>query len=166
VVWRVKHNLVLACLRRLPDGSYLSCICPSQRDCGHDAQGLDVRVIEYALEGVPDADPLYRLITTIVDPKEAPAEELAALYHERREIETALDEFETHLRGGANTVLRSKRPDLVRQEFYGLLLAHFAIRRLMHEAALEHKRDPDELSFTHAVRLVRRTLPTFSALSP
>ena len=75
----------------------------------------------------PDAEPIYRLLTTILDPKEAPARELAALYHERWEIETALDELKTHLRG-ARIVLRSKTPDLVRQEFYGLLMAHFAVR--------------------------------------
>lgn len=165
LVWRVKKNLSLPCVRRLPDGSYLSRIYPSPADRRHDMKGVDVRVIEYMLEGVPDAEPIYRLITTILDPDRAPAEDLAALYHERWEIENAFDELKTHLRG-AGIVLRSKRPDLVRQELYGLLLAHFAIRGLMHEAALEHKRDPDELSFTHAVRLIRRTLPMFSALSP
>lgn len=165
LVWRVKRNLVLPCVRRLPDGSYLSRIYPSPGDRRHDTKGVDVRVVEYTLEGVPDAEPIYRLITTILDSERAPAEELAALYHERWEIENAFDEFKTHLRG-AGIVLRSKRPDLVRQELYGLLLAHFAIRGLMHEAALEHKRDPDELSFTHAVRVIRRTLPMFSALSP
>jgi len=166
LLWRVKKSMRLPCARRLPDGSYLSHIYPSERDRRKHTNAVPVRVVEYELEGVEEAEPIYRLITTILDPKQAPAEELAALYHERWEIETALDEFKTHLRGGADIVLRSKRPDLVIQELYGLLLAHFAIRGLMHEAALEHKRDPDELSFTHAVRVVRRTLPTFSALSP
>jgi len=166
LLWRVKKNMLLPCVRRLPDGSYLSRIYPSLRDRRHDINSVQVRVVEYVLDGVEDAEPIYRLITSILDPKKAPAEELAALYHERWEIETAFDEFKTHLRGGAGIVLRSKRPDLVLQELYGLLLAHFAIRGLMHEAALEHKRDPDELSFTHAVRVIRRTLPMFSALSP
>lgn len=79
--------------------------------------------------------------------------------------QTALDELKTHLRG-AKVVLRSKTPDLVRQEFYGLLLAHFAIRGLMHEAALEAREDPDELSFIHAVRVIRRRLPRFAAIPP
>jgi len=166
LVWRVKKNMRLPCSRRLSDGSYLSRIYPSEKARRNDTSPVQVRVVEYTLEGVEDAEPIYRLITTIVDPKKAPAHELATLYHERWEIETALDEFKTHLRGGADIVLRSKRPGLVIQELYGLLLAHFAIRGLMHEAALEHKRDPDELSFTHAVRVVRRTLPTFSAFSP
>jgi IS4 transposase len=90
---------------------------------------------------------------------------LAALYHERWEIEVALAELKTQLRG-ARMVLRSKTPDLVRQEVWGLLLAHFAIRGLMHEAALQADEDPDRLSFSHAVRVVRRKLPQFAALSP
>ena len=94
-----------------------------------------------------------------------PAQELAALYHERWEIETALDELKTHLRG-ARIVLRSKTPDLVRQEFYGLLMAHFAVRALMHEAALTANEDPDRLSFIHAVRVVRRKLAAFNAIPP
>lgn len=165
LLWRVKKNLKLPCKKRLPDGSYLSRIYPSDRDRRHKTRGVVVRVIEYTLEGVADAEPCYRLITTILDPAEAPAHELAALYHERWEIENTLDEFKTHLRG-ARIVLRSKTPDLVRQEFYGFLLAHFAIRGLMHEAALKADADPDELSFVHAVRVVRRKLPHFVALSP
>src|SRR2546427_2133 len=113
----------------------------------------------------PAAGPLYRLATTILDDKLAPAVELAALYHERWEIETAFDELKTHLRG-ANIVLRSKTPDLVRQEFYGLLMAHFAVRGLMHEAALSADEDPDRLSFLHAVRVVRRKMAAFGAIPP
>jgi len=127
--------------------------------------GILVRVIEYRLHAVPGAEPIYRLVTNILDPKRAPAQELAALYHERWEIETALDELKTHLRG-AKIVLRSKTPDLVRQEFYGFMLAHFAIRGLMHEAALTAKEDPDRLSFLHTVRVVRRKLTTFHAIPP
>src|SRR5260221_10140913 len=113
------------------------------------ANGVQVRVIDYCLDGVADAEPVYRLVTTILDHKLAPAVELAALYHERWEIETAFDELKTHLRG-ANIVLRSKTPDLVRQEFYRLLMAHFAVRGLMHEAALSADEDPHPLSFPHA----------------
>ncbi len=108
---------------------------------------------------------IYRLVTTVLDHAAAPALELATLYHERWEIETALDELKTHLRG-AKIVLRSKTPDLVRQEFYGLMMAHFAIRSLMHEAALKAGEDPDRLSFLHAVRIVRRKLSSFSAIPP
>lgn len=164
-LWRAKMNLVLPCLKRFKDGSYLSKTYPSDKDRRHDRNGILIRVIEYRLEGVAEAEPFYRLITSILDPNLAPADELAALYHERWEIETAFDELKTHLRG-AKIVLRSKTPDLVLQEFYGLLLAHFAIRGLMHEAALQKKLDPDNLSFIHAVRVVRRKIAAFAAFSP
>lgn len=165
LLWRIKKNLRLACEQRLPDGSYLSHIYPSERDRRHKTNGIKLRVIDYRLEGVADAEPLYRLVTTLLDPQQAPAEELAALYHERWEIETALDELKTHLRG-AKIVLRSRTPDLVRQEFYGLLLTHFAVRGLMHEAALTADDDPDHLSFLHAVRVIRRKLSSFPAIPP
>jgi IS4 transposase len=105
------------------------------------------------------------LITTLLDETRAPALELAALYHERWEIENTLDELKTHLRG-RQIVLRSHKPDLVEQEFYGLLLAHFAIRGLMHEAAQREDIDPDTLSFVHSFRVVKRKLPAFLALPP
>ncbi|MGB9103965.1 MAG: IS4 family transposase [Terriglobales bacterium] len=167
LLWRVKKNLRLPCEKRLADGSYLSRIYPSKKDRRHrsSSRGVTVRVIEYRLEGIAGAEPIYRLVTSILDPQQAPAQELAALYHERWEIETALDELKTHLRG-AKIVLRSKTPDLVRQEFYGLMLAHFAVRALMHEAALKAGEDPDRLSFLHAVRVVRRKLPAFHAIPP
>jgi len=165
LLWRGKQNLQLPCEQRLPDGSYLSRIYPSTKARRHGRQGVGVRVIEYTLAGVPGAEPVYRLLTTLLDPAAAPATELAALYHERWEIETAFDELKTHLRG-ARIVLRSKTPDLVHQEFYGLLLAHFAIRGLMHEAALTAGEDPDHLSFLHAVRVIRRKLAGFVALPP
>ena len=114
---------------------------------------------------MPGAESIYRLTTTILDPARAPAPELAALYHDRWEIETALDELKTHLRG-AQIVLRSKTPELVRQEFYGLLMAHFAIRGLLHEAALQADEDPDRLSFVHAVRVVQRRLARAIAIPP
>ena len=165
LLWRVRKNILLPCEQRLPDGSYLSRIYPSQQDQRRQRNGVVVRVIEYRLEGIEGSEPLYRLATTILDHQRAPARELAALYHDRWEIETAFDELKTHLRG-ARIVLRSKTPDLVRQEFYGLLMAHFAIRGLMHEAALESGEDPDRLSFLHAVRVVRRKLAAFGAIPP
>lgn len=165
LLWRGKKNLILPLRQRLTDGSYMSVLYPSLKDRRHNTRGVPVRVIEYTLDGVPGAEPLYRLLTTILDPKRAPATELAALYHERWEIETAFDELKTHLRG-ARIVLRSKTPTLVKQEFYGLLLAHYAIRGLMHEAALKDNVDPDELSFIHAVRVIRRKLPQCVIISP
>lgn len=165
LLWRGKKNLQLPCLKRFPDGSYLSVMYPSLRDRRKQTNGVEVRVVEYVLEGVPDAEPFYRLLTTIMDYEKAPAHELAALYHERWEIETAFDELKTHLRG-SRIVLRSKTPALVKQEFYGFLLAHYAIRGLMHEAALKGDVDPDTLSFTHTVRVIRRKLPHFISFSP
>jgi hypothetical protein len=165
LLWRVKRNLRLPRETVLGDGSYLTTVYPGEKSRRHRAEGVRVRVIEYRLEGIADAEPLYRLVTTILDSAQAPATDLAALYHERWEIEGALDELKTHLRG-AGVVLRSKTPELVRQEFWGLLLAHFAVRGLMHEAALRAGEDPDRLSFLHAVRVVRRKLPLFAALSP
>jgi IS4 transposase len=131
----------------------------------HKENGVVVRVIEYRLEGIEGAEPIYRLITTILDHEAAPAAELAALYHERWEIETALDKLKTHLRG-SKIILRSKTPDLVRQEFYGLMMAHFSVRGLMHEAALKVDEDADRLSFLHAVRVVRRKIASFAAIPP
>ena len=165
LLWRVRKNIRLDIEKRLPDGSYRSRIYRSTADRVRQRNGIAVRVIEYRLEGIPGAEPLYRLVTTILDHRPAPAQERAALYHERWEIETTLDELKTHLRG-ARIVLRSKTPDLVRQEFYGLLMAHFAIRGLMHEAALQANEDPDRLSFVHAVHVVQRRLPRFVAIPP
>jgi hypothetical protein len=165
LLWRIKKNIVLPREKRLPDGSYLSRVYANQKDQRRQENGIVVRVIEYSLKGVEGSEPFYRLITTILDPEQAPAEELAALYHERWEIETAFDELKTHLRG-SNIVLRSKTPDLVRQEFYGLIMAHFAIRGLMHEAALKAGEDPDRLSFLHAVRVVRRKISSFVTIPP
>ena len=164
LLWRMKKNIKLPCEKRFRDGSFLSRIYDSQ-DTKRTGESEVVRVIEYTLEGVPDAEPVYRLITTILDPAQAPAKELAALYPDRWEIESAFDEFKTHLRGN-KIILRSKRPDLVRQEFYGFMMAHYAIRGIMHEAALKADEDPDRLSFVHAVRVIRRRMAAAATISP
>jgi hypothetical protein len=165
LLWRTRQNARLEVDKRLPDGSYLSRIYPTTSDRRKQRNGIVVRAIDYHLDQVPDTEPVYRLITTILDHKLAPASELAALYHERWEIETSLDELKTHLRG-AQIILRSKTPDLVRQEFYGLLMAHFAVRALMHEAALRTDEDPDRLSFLHTVRVVQRRIPRYASIPP
>jgi len=165
LLWRIKKNIVLPCEKRLPDGSYLSRIYPTVKERRNKANGVAVRVIEYRLEGVQGSEEIYRLMTTILNPDKAPAKELATLYQERWEIETAFDELKTHLRG-PRIVLRSKTPELVRQEFYGLVLAHFAVRGLMHEAALMEDVDPDRLSFVHSVRVVRRKITVFPSIPP
>lgn len=165
LVWRVKKNARLNADEPRSDGSYISHIYPSEKDRRHKTHGVAVRVINYTLDGVDGAEDIYRLVTTILDAEAAPAEELAALYHERWEIETALDELKTHLRG-SRIVLRSRTPDLVRQEFYGLLMLHFAVRGLMHEAAIKADLDPDRLSFIHAVRVIRRKCLAAGGIPP
>jgi len=165
LVWRIKKSMVLPREKELGDGSYLSRVYESQNDQKQKRNGAVVRVVDYELKGIAEAEPVYRVITTILDPTQAPAAELAALYPDRWEVETAFDELKTHLRSGKLT-LRSKTPDLVRQEFYGLIMAHFAIRGLMHEAALMGEVDPDRLSFTHAVRVIKRKMTQAASLPP
>ena len=168
LLWRVAKNRKLPVMKRLADGSYLSMIAPApatQKKMAGRTAPIMVRVIDYQLPGVPDAEPIYRVITTLLDDKEASAADLAKLFHERWTIETTLAELKTTLKG-ADIVLRSKTPDLVRQEFYGLLLAHYAIRKLMWEAALTRDEPPERLSFKQAVNTVRRKLPAYGAIPP
>jgi hypothetical protein len=165
MLWRVKSNLILKHEQELPDGSYLSTVYDSEDD-RQRTRGVKVRVIEYTLanSATPVQDS-YRLITNILDPDMAPMLELAGVYHERWEAESVFDEFKTHM-GASSTVLRSKTPDLVEQELWGLLMAHFAIRQLMDQAAWQRELDPDRLSFVHAVRVVKRKMPQAAALPP
>src|SRR5919107_488925 len=165
LLWRVRSNQILPCHGRLADGSYLSRLYPSPTHRRRDDGGTPVRVIEYRLDGIPDGEPLYRLITTLLDPAEAPAAELAALYHERWEDENAFAELKVTL-PGKRLMLRSHRADLAEQELYALLLVHLALRRLMVEASRKAGCDPDTLSFIHAVRVVRRHLPFHATFSP
>jgi hypothetical protein len=166
LVWRARSQMLLPRHENLVDGSYLTCLYPSAKDRRLQRHGLLVRVIEYRLADHPRGE-TYRLITNLLDAQAYPAAELAALYPERWEMEGAFDELKTHLRGG-RVVLRSKTPELIRQEFYGLLLAHRAVRILMFQSAKQQKLDPDRVSFTHAIRVIRRKLahPSRPAFSP
>lgn len=165
LVWRTKSNHRLAVSERLGDGSYRSQLFASS-DRGR-SDGVDVRVVEYEIDdpGRPKTETRYRLLTTILDPQRAPAEELAALYAQRWEFEGALDELKVHQRG-PRVVLRSKTPDGVIQEVYGHLCVHYAIRWLMHAVALESGHDPDRLSFTRTLRVARRTTASHAGFSP
>ena len=169
LLWRIIKNRDLPALKRFEDGSYLSEISPSpatlKKMGDKTAPAITVRVIDYHLPGVADAEPVYRLITTLLDSGQYPADELAALYHERWSIETTFAEIKTTLKGSDN-VLRSKTPELVRQEFWGLLLAHHVVRKLMLEAALSRQRAPDGLSFKNGLSIIRRKLPASGAISP
>ena len=164
LAWRVKSTLGLPVEQLLSDGSYLSTVFDSADRARKSGQ--TVRVIDYTLQdSATPTQASYRLVTNLLDPEAAPALELAALYQERREIEGVFDELKTQLRSNS-TVSRSKTPDLVQQELWGLLLAHFAIRQLMAQAAWPRGPDPDRLSFTHAVRVIKRKMPQVAAVPP
>lgn len=162
LVWRAKLQLVIPKIRKLADGSYLARIYPSPKHRRQDRDGIPVRLVDYRIDGFRES---YRLVTNILDPTKAPALELARLYSERWTIETAFDEIKTHLRG-TNIVLRSKLPELVRQDVFGLLLAHYGVRFVMHDAALSEDISTDELSFVHTLRVVHRKLPWFVSFPP
>ena len=166
LLWRCAANRVLPRNEELPDGSYLSVIAPSGVSRAQARQqAVVVRVIEYALPGLPDAQPRYRLLSTLLDPRQAPALELAALYHERWQVEAVFDELKTHLLK-SRRVLRSKTAELVRQEFYGWVLAHYAVRWLLHQGATRHRMPHEALSFTGHVQLLRREQPLSGAFPP
>ena len=153
LLWRVKNNLGLEPVDDLADGSWLAHVFDSGSDRKRQ-HPTTVRVVEYTIDdGREPAGPI-RLITTITDPAQATAVELAGAYAQRWEIESAFDELKTHQRG-PRTVLRSKKPDLVLQEIWGHLCCHYAIRALMFDAAIEAGRDPDRISFVAALRISR-----------
>jgi hypothetical protein len=160
----VNRNLPVQ--QMLDDGSYLSTIHPTGVGAAQaKARAITVRVIDYRLPGLPDAEPHYRLITTLLDAKAAPAMELAQLYHRRWEIEAVYDELKTHLRQ-SRRVLRSKTPELVRQEFYGWVLMHYTVRWLLHQGATRHRIPHEELSFTGHVQWLRQEQPLSGAFPP
>jgi hypothetical protein len=166
LLWRVKSDVGLPREQTLPDGSYLTSIYAlKNRKAKRD--GARARVVEYELDdpGRAANDSRYRLLTTILDPEQAPAQELAPLYTQRWEFEGALDELTVHQRG-PRVVLRSKTPDGAIQEMYGYLCVHYAIRWLMHTVALETGHDPDRLSFTRTLRVARRTTASHAGFSP
>ncbi len=167
LLWRASASFSLPALEVLSDGSYLSRLVPSTTAARRGGtEAVTVRVIEYTIDDgrAPEAAH-YRLVTTLLDPEQAPAAELAALYAQRWEFENTLDELKTHQRG-AKIVLRSKFPDGVELEVWGFLLVHWAIRDLMHTAALNADIDPDRVSFIRTLRLARRTVTEQAAFSP
>lgn len=178
LLWRVTATIKLPAERVLPDGSFLSTIA-SHRTRGstyriplsvvedpRDATHIPVRVIEYTVAGTGSKEPeTFRLITTLLDPEQLTAVELAAAYHQRWEYELALRELETQMIAPGSG-LRSKSPEMVRQELWGLLLAHYAIRWLMAQAADSAGLDPDQLSFIRSIRVVRRQVADQAAFSP
>jgi len=173
VLARVPCDIHFEILERLPDKSFLAWLYPSSKQRkqlvakGLIAKGspraqerLLVRLMEYTItqEGLPGYGEIHRLLFTLPDPAVCPAHEAAVCYHQRWEMEGALDEVETHQLLGKAT-LRSKTPRAVLQELYGIWLAHYLERKLIHQAALEADIDPDRISFTESLRLIQDTIP-------
>jgi hypothetical protein len=179
--WRVGASVALPLVRRLPDGSYLALIFApgttaarkaallAAARAGEQVSGERARMVRAAEYTVPDRggqdSELITVITTILDPAALTAAEMAFAYHQRWEHESGLDEIKTHLRA-AGGILRSQSPDLVEQEMWGILLAHYAIRELMCRAADQAARDPDRVSFIRAVRIARRQISDPAAFPP
>lgn len=162
ILGRVPAHVILTPVRVLADGTFLAYVYPSPQARRQRRDGILVRVIEYTLDDPqrPGYGETHRLITSLVDAEPYPALDLIVGYHERWEIEITIDELDTH-QHLPDRPLRSHKPVGVRQELYGWLLAHFAIRVLMHEAALSVDADPDRLSFTNSLRIIQQAIPEF-----
>lgn len=174
LLWRISDPVDLPVLEWLPDGSFRSELLPKRlktdlkRGKQHSApQGarIPVRVIEYMVTNRGESTETIRLITSIADHTLAPAAELAALYQQRWEFELTLDEVETH-QMPRSRILRSKSPDLIRQEIWALLLTHYAVRSFIREAADDLGEDPDLLSFIRSIRVIRRQVTNQAGFSP
>jgi hypothetical protein len=154
-------------VRTLADGSYLADLRPSDYQRRKAGERLRVRIIEYTITDptLPGYGERHRLVTTLLDAETCPALDLACAYHERWEIELVIDEVDTHQRL-AGRPLRSLKPVGVIQELYGLLIAHYAVRFLMHEAALQAGVDPDRVSFIHTLHVLHDAIPEFQMTSP
>ena len=166
LLWRCPSSRNLPVEQELADGSYLSSIRPTGVSTAQaGARAIKVRVIDYTLPKLPDGQPHYRLITTLLDDKTAPAMELAELYHRRWEVEAVFDELKTHLLQ-RRRVLRSRTPELVRQEFYGWVLMHYTVRWLLHQGAARHRMAHEDMSFTGHVQMLRQQQPLTGAFPP
>jgi hypothetical protein len=180
LLWRVSASLRLPVLQWLPEGSYRSVLInPTIRGRRREqllaaaaagealdpAQAMSVRVVEYMIDNREGGGELFCLLTTLLDHEFAPAVELAAAYAQRWEIELSFDEIELHQTGG-DRVLRSRTPELVKQEIWALLLVHYAIRHVMKDAADTVGTDPDDLSFIRSYRAIRRQVPNQAGFSP
>jgi hypothetical protein len=166
LLWRCPSTRNLPVERELPDGSYLSTIRPTSVSVGEaKARAITMRVIDYTLPNMPDGQQHYRLITSLLDAQAAPAMELAELYHRRWELEAIYDELKTHLLQ-RRRVLRSRTPELVRQEFFGWVLMHYTVRWVLHQGAARHRIPHEDLSFTGHVQLIRQQQPLSGAFPP
>jgi hypothetical protein len=157
LLWRIRTDAFgpkAKHVRDLDDGSWLAML---RKSTDRESEPMLVRAVDYTVDDGRGNDTSYRLFTTLLDPGEASAVDLAAAYNQRWEIELILDELKTHQRG-PRTVLRSKSPDLVQQEIWGHLCCHYAIRTLMTDTAKHSGRDPDRVSFVAALRIARQSV--------
>ncbi|MFW6724995.1 IS4 family transposase [Streptomyces sp. MAR4 CNY-716] len=170
LAWRIKQNLVFVPMRVLPDGSYLSIMRTPAENVRHGQaraagrtlteppQGHLVRIIEYTVNIRPQAGPprteTFRLATSLLDHRLAPARQLAITYHQRWETENGFAELKNRLRG-AGFILRAKSPELICQEVYALLTVYQALCALQMRAAELGRIDPDRISFTVTLQLAR-----------
>ena len=166
LLWRASTTQLLAVQTVLPDNSFLSQLAPSTgtRQARRD-QAAQVRVIDYELANAAGDVTAYRLVTSLMDHEMAPAHELARLYHERWHVQAVFDEMKTHLLK-SRRVLRSKTPDLVRQEFFGWVLAHYAVRWLLHQGASRRRLKHADQSFVAHLNALRVNQPLSGAFSP
>ncbi len=168
LLWRVRTDKAgpkATHLRDLEDGSWLAHLRRSTPAAARREEPMLVRVVDYTIDDGRENPTSYRLFTTVLDPAEVSAVDLAAAYTQRWEIELAFDELKTHQRG-PRTVLRSKSPTLVQQEIWGHLCCHYAIRSLMVQAAVHRGHDPDRVSFVAALRITRQTVAQPGAFPP
>lgn len=164
LVWRIRKNVTPHHVQNLSDGTWLATITPSSGPGWRDVAPRTVRVVDYRVVGDDqvesedsDNEQHHRLLTTLLDPGEVAVEELIAAYHARWEIENTFDELKTHQRG-RQMVLRSKSPELVRQEIWGHLCCHYAIRTLMADTAAASGHSPMRVSFVNALKIARRSV--------
>lgn len=167
VLSRLPAHVKPKVVQRLADGSYLAYLRPTDYRRRKQGERILVRVIEYTLTdpNLPGYGQAHRLVTTLLDPGAYPIVDLICAYHERWEIEITIDEIDTHQRLLPGP-LRSLKPVGVIQELYGLLIAHYLVRALMHEAAQQAGLDPDRLSFVGAIRVLQKAVPEFQMTTP
>lgn len=162
LLWRAKHNFRIEAVAELDDGPYLVNVYRRR------IKPINLRVIEYTTDESfedEDRDSFYRLFTSILDPKQAPVSELAALYLQQREIESRFEELKSHLKK-SRRILRSQSLELVYQEIWGMLALHYSIRALMCEAAQTAGADLDRLSFVGTLRAIRRSTTASPGFPP
>ncbi len=167
VLGRLPAHVKPKVIAHLPDNSQLAYLYPSDPQRRKRGEHLVVRLVEYTLNdpALPGYGERHRLVSTLLEPSMASALDLVCAYHERWELEVLIDETDTHQRL-SDRPLRSRKPLGVIQELYGLLITHYAIRFLMHEAAVRHELDPDRLSFVHALAVIQEAIAEFQMVTP